>query len=348
VAELLKQRIKSGVYKTGGQLPSLRELAQELNVSLPAAQRAVQRLEAEGILEAQHGVGIKIHKNANVRDTALLFAFVQPYFSRFSLALQGYMEEALDHRSNLCVMKSSHNDPKRERREIERLLANGVNGLLVWPVDDDANGPFLREIAGQYPLVLLDRTLPGTMTPAVVMDYAGAAHQVVRLMHRHARQRVLVVCDPVNISSFNQLKEGLREEAAAQNMTKALTFLDYPLIELIESTYNADYRRADACYKKMQKLLAEENYDAVFCPQSEFFDLVFADASRTDILAGKKLYTMRIPDGPPHSRRYFELDINEWIVDTSQMLVRGLDLLQDMTLQRRKWRRVTKIPIRRK
>lgn len=347
IAELLKQRIKQGVYQPGEQLPSLREFRQELQVSFPTIQRAVQRLEGEGILEAQHGVGIKVCENADVRNTALLFGFVQPYFSRFSLALQGYLEDALDNHCNLCVVKSSHNNSERERREIERLLANGVNGLLIWPVDSDDNGAFLQKIAKDHPLVLIDRTLEGVQALSVILDYEQAARNIMRHLHRLKRRRILVIWDPVNISSYNQLKVGLREESVILGMTGALDFWEFPVIRLIESTYQTEYELADQCYAQLEELLRHHHYDAVFCPQSEFFDQVFADAGRVQILSGIHLLTMRTPDGPPHSRRYFEMNIDEWVIDTSRMLVTALNLLQDMTLQRRNWRRVVKIPIAR-
>jgi len=226
------------------------------------------------------------------------------------------------------------------------LLANGVSGLLIWPVDGDTNGLFLEGVARQNPVVLVDRTLPQVQTPSVVLDYLHAAYQITRHLHKQQRQRVLVVCDPVNISSFNQLKNGIRQEARLLGISENFHFYDYPVIELIEAAYQADYRKADAAFHTIQQLLQREKYDAVFCPQSEFFDLVFADAGRADILNGIHLLTLRTPDGPPHSRRYFEMEIDEWLIDTSRMLLTALDLLQDMTIQRRKWRRVIKIPIR--
>ena len=48
-----------------------------------------------------------------------------------------------------------------------------------------------------------------------------------------------------------------------------------------------------------------------------------------------KAVTLYAPEGPPLSRRCYQLGVEEWHLNTVQMLVSALDLLQDMTLSRR-------------
>ena len=346
-AEIIRQRIKTGVYKPGEQLPSLRVLSAELNLSFPAMQRAVRLLEKEAILESRHGVGIRILESADCGGSPLFFGFVQPYFSRFSLSLYGYLEQALDVRSNLCIMKSARNSAARERWEIERLIVSGINGLLIWPVAGDTNGEFLQEVAGHLPVVFVDRTLDEVKAPAVVLDCEGVTRRIIRQSQEAGRTRVLAVCDPSDISTFHQLKRGMREEAAARGMSDTLTILDYPVVPLIESYYANDYALADACYADLAPLLQSGDYDVLFCPQSEFFDQVFADCGRTEVLSQVHCITLETPDGPPHSRRYHEMKIEKWTLDTAKMLVTALDLLQDATITRESRKRRIYIPITR-
>ena len=347
-AEIIKQRIKQGVYKPGEQLPSLRALSAELNLSFPAVQRAVRQLETEAILESRHGVGIRVLEAADCGGTALLFGFVQPYFSRFSMVLQHYMEQALDSRSNLCVVKSTHNDSAREQREIERLIESGVNGLLIWPVDGDTNSQFLQQVSERLPVVFVDRTLEDIKAPSVVLDYENGARQIVRHLHKIKRSRILVVCDPADISSFNQLKRGLREEAEKLGLASTLTIIDYSIVQLIEAAYAGDYSHADACAEMLAPLVQSGDYDALFCPQSEWFDQVFADSGRAELLKNVHCVTLRTSNGPPHSRRHYDLKIEEWELDTANMLVQALNLLQDMALRRRANTRSIRLPISRK
>ena len=344
-AEIIKQRIKQGFYKPGEQLPSLRTLSSELNLSLPSVQRAVQQLEREAIVESRHGIGIRILESAHCGSTPFLFGFVQPYFSRFSLALQHYLEQALDSRSNLCIVKSTHNSPQRERQEIERLIASDVNGLLIWPIDGDTNGEFLRAVTQRLPVVFVDRTLDDVPALSVVLDYAEGARHIARGLEKAGHHRILMICDPADISSFNQLKAGMRAEVEVLGAPNQLEILDYPVVRLIETAYNGDYQLTDACYEMLAPWLVSGRYDTLFCPQSELFDQVFADSDRTAILRDIHCVTLRIPDGPPHSRRYGQMEIEEWEIDIAKMLVTALDTLQDVVLARTSRNGTIRLPL---
>jgi len=342
---IVKERIKCGRYKAGEQLPSLRTLSAELNLTVPVMQRAVRQLEREGLLESQHGIGIRILDNGEFRAAPLLFGFVQPYFSLFSQAVQHYIESVLDSQFNLCILKSSHDDAERERLEIERLIKRGINGLLVWPVAGDTNGPFFREIAERLPMVFVDRTLPEVRTLSVVLDYGKAARQIVRALYKQGKRNLLVVCDPAKISSFEQLKEGLRHEADLLGASDMLTFLDHEVVKLIESAYKEDYGPADECYDLLAPMLRSGDYDSIFCPQSELFLYTFPDQEKAAAMQGIKAVTMRSLDGLPHSRTYYQMGIEEWMIDNPKMMVSALELLQDMTLSRTPRHRTIKLPI---
>src|SRR6478735_1622312 len=77
--EIIKQRIKNGIYPPGERLPSIRNLSTELAISARVIQRAVEQLEGESIIETRHGVGMTVLDSAACQNTALWFGFVQPY-----------------------------------------------------------------------------------------------------------------------------------------------------------------------------------------------------------------------------------------------------------------------------
>ncbi len=64
IAEQITAAIESGEFKPGQQLPSERDLAQELGVSRPTVREALIALEVAGLVEVKIGVG------AFVRDAA--------------------------------------------------------------------------------------------------------------------------------------------------------------------------------------------------------------------------------------------------------------------------------------
>lgn len=57
VARQMKQRILAGELTTGAPLPSIRQLAAQLVISVITIKRAYQELEAEGLIVTRPGVG---------------------------------------------------------------------------------------------------------------------------------------------------------------------------------------------------------------------------------------------------------------------------------------------------
>src|SRR5687768_2190682 len=57
IAEQITAAIDSGEFKPGQQLPSERDLAQELGVSRPTVREALIALEVAGLVEVKVGVG---------------------------------------------------------------------------------------------------------------------------------------------------------------------------------------------------------------------------------------------------------------------------------------------------
>ena len=68
IAEQLKEEILSGKRTEGEYLPSIRELARELRISVITTMKAYERLEAEGLVTAVQGKGFYV----NAQDAELL------------------------------------------------------------------------------------------------------------------------------------------------------------------------------------------------------------------------------------------------------------------------------------
>jgi GntR family transcriptional regulator len=57
IMEQIRQRVGAGEWKPGDQIPSIRALAIELQVSVITVKRAYLELEREGVIVTQHGKG---------------------------------------------------------------------------------------------------------------------------------------------------------------------------------------------------------------------------------------------------------------------------------------------------
>jgi GntR family transcriptional regulator len=66
--EQVKHAIESGVVRGGEQLPSVRQIAEELLINPNTVARAYRELEHEGILELKHGSGAYIRESVVARS----------------------------------------------------------------------------------------------------------------------------------------------------------------------------------------------------------------------------------------------------------------------------------------
>ena len=66
IMEQIKQRISVGDWQPGQEIPSIRQLAVELSVSVITVKRAYLELEREGVIVTQHGKGSFIAPNPDL------------------------------------------------------------------------------------------------------------------------------------------------------------------------------------------------------------------------------------------------------------------------------------------
>ena len=63
LVEQVKHAIETGAMRTGEQLPSVRQMAEELLINPNTVARAYRELEYEGVIELKHGSGAFIRES---------------------------------------------------------------------------------------------------------------------------------------------------------------------------------------------------------------------------------------------------------------------------------------------
>jgi len=66
IMEQIKQRIAVGDWRSGQEIPSIRQLAVELRVSVITVKRAYLELDREGVIVTQHGKGSTVATDPNL------------------------------------------------------------------------------------------------------------------------------------------------------------------------------------------------------------------------------------------------------------------------------------------
>ena len=69
VKDQLRHRVAIGVLKPGDEIPSIRQLAADIRVSVITIKRAYLELEMEGVIQTRQGRGSFVSDNVHLGDT---------------------------------------------------------------------------------------------------------------------------------------------------------------------------------------------------------------------------------------------------------------------------------------
>ena len=206
VADELRRRLLEGRLLSGAKLPALRELADEFNVSTMTIRQALRLLEREGHVSRIPAVG------AFVRSTSATAADRQPVTiafvvvdltGEFDVGLARGIEDACQKRGWGVQIFDDKSDSELESRNLERLLTCGVRGAVVLPVGRDANVESLFRLKlANFPLVLVDRAVPGLRVDLVESDHEKGAHLLTRHLIEAGHRHILMVADWRDLSSI--------------------------------------------------------------------------------------------------------------------------------------------------
>lgn len=96
VKEAMMEAIETGVFVPGEQMPSTKELSEQLDVSLVTAHRALQELVSAGVLERSQGRGTFVHHRYLQRKSVIAGSRVGLVFHREASLAEFYQAQILE------------------------------------------------------------------------------------------------------------------------------------------------------------------------------------------------------------------------------------------------------------
>lgn len=200
IYQAIRKRILAREFTPGSQLPTEKELAEQLHVSRITVHRALQKLAQEGFILRYPGKGSFVADKYGAdfssepmesEDNRPLIGFILPDVTDdFGIdVLTSAIAQA--EAANWSVLVSFTNQSQEaEETAIRRAVQAGVNGLLVNPVYGEFyNEELLRLHVENFPLVLVDKRLDKIHVPYVTTDNHAAAYELTKhlidLGHRH-------------------------------------------------------------------------------------------------------------------------------------------------------------------
>lgn len=96
ISQILRGRIREGVWDSTGRLPTEGELCAEFDVSRVTVRQAIKLLESQGLVESRQGIGTMI-----ADGTAMVHAGLQELKSITETIAEMGLEPTMEHRSKL-------------------------------------------------------------------------------------------------------------------------------------------------------------------------------------------------------------------------------------------------------
>lgn len=257
LAETLAAQLKSGGKQA--QLPSVRELARQHNVSSFTVSKALRLLEIRGAIVRQWGVGCfaaekaaRLPRTTGRRNIGLLLNPLQPPWNGWSLSLSEGLVAALQ-AENADITYVSWREHLTLDLDLDGLIV-GSNVLDTAEGSADAGiAAWVKEVAaGGLPVVLVDCALPGVSS--VEIDNEAGAYQAARYLVQLGHRDIAWLGAPDNYTSNERLaglRKALRE--AGLNHPDALVWNARPSPRIVcpqfPSFYQARPFTAICCFE---------------------------------------------------------------------------------------------------
>jgi DNA-binding LacI/PurR family transcriptional regulator len=291
IAESLAAAIERGEYPHGTRLPSEAGLVRQFGASRGTLRHALNTLRARGLIEAvpTRGWYVRAAAPSASGDRRNVVGVVVPSVARPSLPdLLHAMEDELHLRGYSMLVGSSGWSREQQAGRVRRILADGVSGLICYPIDYEPDGELFGGLAEDgFPVLLIDRHIVGRDIDAVVVDNVGGAFTAVEHLLELGHTRIaFIATDNLSTTSVAERLEGYRRALAAAGIEPDpdLVFSQIPVVR----TWGTDYPVAS---KDQARVIAGflESTDATAA-------LALHDHLAIEVVAAARSLRRRVPE----------------------------------------------------
>lgn len=208
IKDIIEQNASVPNYK----LPSERMLSLKFNVSREPIRHAYENLVKKGLVVKNHGRGYFIHSDAAFRSASIqqnikISLIISDVTTRYTHnILSGINAFCWEHQMELSILLSD-SDPEKENTLLNSASHSGAKGIILFPVNYDTSyGDALFSLtAKNFPLVLIDRTLP-VRASYVASENHQAMIDTVEFLHRKGIQNLVYLSPPTAVCSTTETR----------------------------------------------------------------------------------------------------------------------------------------------
>lgn len=253
----------------GARLPAIRALAERYLTSASTVSKAIENLAAEKMVVKKQGSGIYISSNIPSLPDAIqkktigfvVHSMTEPLGHR---VLEGVEKIAAAQGYKLQVANSRFN-PGTEEQIVRSMLAQGVSGLIIYPVARrQAGGEYLDEVRCKIPVVVTDLFQDAMNCSRVVFDNFDAGQKLTECLLESGRRNLLFITYSRE-HHHHSIKERLQGFQSAMR-SAGLDCTDANLLECEMFLRESDTRLQQIFSDVDQALKSPCPPDAILCP----------------------------------------------------------------------------------
>ena len=220
-------------------------VSQYLNKRYEFMSEETRKRIAQAIEELQYQPNV-IARSLKQKSTATIGVIVFNILHMLTTQVLRAIEDICQERDFHVIVCNTDDDPEKERKYIEMLWAKQVDGLIIFPTGKNVD-LYQKMVNEQFPLVFVDRMVPGIEADAIMLDNAQAAELAVQYLAEQGYERIGIVAPPVAPHVIPRMEriEGFRQ---------ALTKRGLPLAEeyVVTAEIPAIQRRLEALFSGPQ------------------------------------------------------------------------------------------------
>lgn len=220
-------------------------VSQYLNKRYEFMSEETRKRIAQAIEELQYQPNV-IARSLKQKSTATIGVIVFNILHMLTTQVLRAIEDLCQQHDFHVIVCNTDDDPEKEKKYIEMLWAKQVDGLIIFPTGKNVD-LYQKMVNEQFPLVFVDRMVPGIEADAIMLDNAQAAELAVQYLAEQGYERIGIVAPPVAPHVIPRMEriEGFRQ---------ALTKRGLPLAEeyVVTAEIPAIQRRLESLFSGPQ------------------------------------------------------------------------------------------------